>query len=401
MEKLVCDVCNGDMELTQKGYVCIQCGKIKEWESEDLSKEIRSLPFQSAEKNNKKILVFLIAAIIAISFIVFFVLYSNISNLFVANSIPHIIKENGYERTIDSQTVQTIKSENLNGIIEGIPNKSNNKLLLLNFGDDKYAISYVNFKSQDMKVFDYGTYFPLKVIATECLDNLSRDEQIDNFNIIKNFIEIYGFNCFENDNVSEEYIRKITEYISVNIAREKIEAALPSVFPNYHSINEFKVIYEDNTALPIYYAFKTSSVTRNPSWDNIGTNNLNSHQMQALTQNLGPMLFDEVSWNAYDRDFVLMDSSFESSTYNELEKLLFAYHKNTYGLQKKANEKTYVLDNEIPQEDVLYHVRKSADDSKSQLGAFKILDNAKKLAYERKADGYEVYDSNGYLIYEP
>lgn len=49
--------------------------------------------------------------------------------------------------------------------------------------------------------------------------------------------------------------------------------------------------------------------------------------------------------------------------------------------------------------DTLYKVRKSANDSKTQLGAFKSLDNAKALA--DKNSGYNVYDTSGKLIYSP
>ena len=46
-----------------------------------------------------------------------------------------------------------------------------------------------------------------------------------------------------------------------------------------------------------------------------------------------------------------------------------------------------------------YWVRKSWVDAKSQIGAFKILDNAKKKADEYP--GYKVYDADGVLIYAP
>ena len=49
--------------------------------------------------------------------------------------------------------------------------------------------------------------------------------------------------------------------------------------------------------------------------------------------------------------------------------------------------------------DQLYRVRKSWNDSKSQKGAFKILDNAKKCADE--SAGYRVFDSDGNVVYEP
>lgn len=50
---------------------------------------------------------------------------------------------------------------------------------------------------------------------------------------------------------------------------------------------------------------------------------------------------------------------------------------------------------------ISYRVRKSADDSKSQLGAFASLENAKKEANAHKDDGYKVYDMKGKLIYTP
>ena len=48
---------------------------------------------------------------------------------------------------------------------------------------------------------------------------------------------------------------------------------------------------------------------------------------------------------------------------------------------------------------VVYRVRKLANDSKSQLGAFVTLENAKALA--DKNSGYSVFDSSGNLIYSP
>lgn len=48
---------------------------------------------------------------------------------------------------------------------------------------------------------------------------------------------------------------------------------------------------------------------------------------------------------------------------------------------------------------VLYRVRKSWSDAKSQLGAFKTLSNAKALA--DKNAGYEVYDPSGKCVYTP
>jgi hypothetical protein len=46
-----------------------------------------------------------------------------------------------------------------------------------------------------------------------------------------------------------------------------------------------------------------------------------------------------------------------------------------------------------------YRVRKNWADSKTQKGAYKILDNAKKCADQNP--GYKVFDANGNVVYEP
>lgn len=46
-----------------------------------------------------------------------------------------------------------------------------------------------------------------------------------------------------------------------------------------------------------------------------------------------------------------------------------------------------------------YRVRKTWADSKTQKGAYKILDNAKKCAYQNP--GYKVFDADGKVVYEP
>ena len=47
----------------------------------------------------------------------------------------------------------------------------------------------------------------------------------------------------------------------------------------------------------------------------------------------------------------------------------------------------------------LYRVRKSWDNAKSQIGAYKILANAKKEVDKRQGQGYYVFDSNGKVVY--
>ena len=54
-----------------------------------------------------------------------------------------------------------------------------------------------------------------------------------------------------------------------------------------------------------------------------------------------------------------------------------------------------------PVKEIIYRVRKSANDSKTQIGAWKNLASAKDQANKNAAKGYKVYDNNGKLIYEP
>ena len=56
---------------------------------------------------------------------------------------------------------------------------------------------------------------------------------------------------------------------------------------------------------------------------------------------------------------------------------------------------------EQPAAEAMYRVRKSANDAQSQLGAFADLKKAKICAIGNASDGYEVYDMNGKLVFDP
>ncbi len=54
-----------------------------------------------------------------------------------------------------------------------------------------------------------------------------------------------------------------------------------------------------------------------------------------------------------------------------------------------------------PTPSISYRIRKSADDSDTQIGAFSDLERAKAFAISHSADGYKVYDMNGNVVFEP
>ncbi len=63
-----------------------------------------------------------------------------------------------------------------------------------------------------------------------------------------------------------------------------------------------------------------------------------------------------------------------------------------------AVSKTTAADT-INNNDIIYRVRKSANDAKSQIGAYRNLNSAKAVA--DRNSGYSVYDTSGKLIYTP
>ena len=65
--------------------------------------------------------------------------------------------------------------------------------------------------------------------------------------------------------------------------------------------------------------------------------------------------------------------------------------------QNEDNDEHWVPSNEP----LIYRVRKSPSDAKSQIGAFNMIDNAVRLANQRASEGYRVYDQYGNLIYAP
>ena len=50
---------------------------------------------------------------------------------------------------------------------------------------------------------------------------------------------------------------------------------------------------------------------------------------------------------------------------------------------------------------ISYRIRKTADDSSTQIGAFSDLERAKAFAQNHATDGYKVYDMYGNLVYQP
>ena len=75
------------------------------------------------------------------------------------------------------------------------------------------------------------------------------------------------------------------------------------------------------------------------------------------------------------------------------------FKKDISGAASAVTTPTKAAKTEKPANTPIYRVRKSANDAKSQIGAFTVLANAKKLANSHA--GYSVYDGTGKLVYSP
>lgn len=74
----------------------------------------------------------------------------------------------------------------------------------------------------------------------------------------------------------------------------------------------------------------------------------------------------------------------------------FPKHGKSMDTFRAEVKKALTASNPLPK-DILYRVRKSWDDAKSQKGAFKILENAKRSADANP--GYSVFEENGKVVY--
>ena len=67
--------------------------------------------------------------------------------------------------------------------------------------------------------------------------------------------------------------------------------------------------------------------------------------------------------------------------------------------KERIGDSTTKTDDKTDTKKQIYRVRKTATDAKTQIGAFSVLDNAKKTA--DKNSGYKVFDVSGNVVYTP
>lgn len=301
-------------------------------------------------------------------------------------NLKAIITENGFDNKISLEALEIMSSTELDGNTEGL-SRGSYVLLLLSGStalidtpvpqDRQYRICAVDFESEKIALFEYGDYFPLTVINDFYIQYANARIQEQNFNIISTYIKEYGFNFAKNEDLADMYIRRITGtngFIPLSEAQGLIDGALPSLFEN-DDFDRVQAVFEDGSAVPTAYECITEG-----EGENIVIT-LDRDFTELFTEHKADIENDEPRPG---------DEGYEYDEYRFVEED-----------EHPANTGAETQNGENAPSDTMYRVRKSANDSKSQLGAFSSLDNAKKLAKEKKSEGYKVFDGSGKLVYTP
>ena len=95
---------------------------------------------------------------------------------------------------------------------------------------------------------------------------MGKDINIKDISIMKKYIEKYGINAFEDKEYAEEYLREITGIngiIPTATAQNIISNSTMKIFPNIKSNDEVTVLFEEDSAVPMYYAMQSSEMVYN------------------------------------------------------------------------------------------------------------------------------------------
>ena len=290
-------------------------------------------------------------------------------------NLQRIIEENGYDTEIDTSSAEIVTSSTLSEDVEGLRNSENYTLLLVSSKDDSktvYNICAVDFENEKMALFEYGNSFPLSILKEGYIDTASRRIQQQNFNIVSTYIKEYGFDFTEYPSYADAYIRRITGnngYIPLSEAQGLIDASLMDTFPNLLTYDSAEAVFEEGSAVITAYQCTT---TIDGDEVTIGLDKDFNELYNSIDD--GGAIVDDEEYEYDEFRFVDEDEQPEGTEIEEIP---------------DTNETT------------MYRVRKSANDSSSQLGAFSDYNNAVKLAQSKKSEGYKVFDTNGKLVYTP
>lgn len=226
-----------------------------------------------------------------------------------------LLKNNGYD--YESAKIETILD--LKNGIEGLEDSDQNKLVLINY-DSYYGLAVINAETDMVAVPAFG-YTPMNVVQQKIF-GMVKDTNIKDAEILKNYIEQYGINGLTEKEYAEEYLREITGtngLIPTEYAQDIISNSTMQIFPSINSNDEVTVLFEENSAVPMYYATQSSQLVYN--WNGIFAESVYEvwkasvdRETQQLTEAIyGPPYVFKTVWAVVDSDLN------EVGTYKSLE----------------------------------------------------------------------------------
>jgi hypothetical protein len=210
-------------------------------------------------QTTKKILILVISIFISISL-------TACGNGLSDRQLTKILKENGY--TPNKAKVLSVVDCPSN--IEGLEN-GNNKFVLTSDtvnGTTNHEFCIINTDTRHITDIPFQ-YTPLNFVQQGIWlkDNITN---MNCFNIARKYIEKYGVNAFTDKDHAEEYLRELTKnnhIINTVEAQDIINNSVTQIFPKITSPDDVTVFYEDNSAVPLYYATESTDMVYN--WNGI------------------------------------------------------------------------------------------------------------------------------------
>lgn len=278
----------------------------------------------------------LVVAIVALAFSVIAV-RNGLGNGLSNSKLQKLLEENGYY-DYGSAKVETVLdlNDNVNGLADG----DKNKLVLLN-NDGYYGYVVINTKTNKLDIPTFG-YIPLNVVQQE-IWSMGKDINIKNASILKKYIEQYGINGLENKEYAEGYLREITGtdgIIATAIAQDVISNSTMKMFSSIKSNDEVIVLFENNSAVPLYYTMQSSEMVYN--WSSLWPEyqyefvkaSLDRNTLSRIAAMYGPPYIAKTVWAVVDSDLK------EVGTFNSLESAKAALlSKNKTNANTLSNEK--------------------------------------------------------------
>ena len=275
-----------------------------------------------------------------ISYITIFVICLTLSacgNGLSNRKLQKILKDNGY----NYEFAKVEKILDLNNNVKGLDNNGSNKLALISYNGN-YTFAVINTKTNKLNVPIFG-YIPLNAVKQEILFNIGKDINIKDISIMKKYIEKYGINAFEDKEYAEEYLREITGIngiIPTATAQNIISNSTMKIFPNIKSNDEVTVLFEEDSAVPMYYAMQSSEMVYN--WSSLWPEyqyefvkaSLDRNTLSRIAAMYGPPYTAKPVWTVVNSDLK------EVGTFNSLESAKAALlSKNKTNANTLSNEK--------------------------------------------------------------